>query len=51
MNLLEDKRFNHQPNVHAGFMATECGELLTRFFREIRARNSQREKNDNGDMA
>lgn len=45
MNLLEDKRFNHQPSVYPGFMATECGELLTRFFREIRAKNLRRDNN------
>lgn len=38
MNLLEDTRFNHQPRVVAGFMADECGALLTDFFRSIRRR-------------
>lgn len=37
MNLLEDERFNHQPTLHGGLMAEECGGLLQRFFREIRA--------------
>ena len=36
MNLLEDKRFNHQPTVHPGLLAEECGALLTNFFRNIR---------------
>ncbi len=36
MNLLEDQRFNHQPRLHAGLMAKECGGILTSFFREIR---------------
>lgn len=37
MNLLEDDRFNHQPEVHPGLMAEECGAMLSDFFREIRA--------------
>ena len=37
MNLLEDERFNHQPALHGGLMAEECGTLLRTFFREIRA--------------
>lgn len=36
MNLLEDERFNHQPRVHSGLMAQECGGILSSFFRQIR---------------
>ena len=39
MNLLEDQRFNHQPEVSGGLLAEECGGILTGFFRAIRARN------------
>lgn len=42
MNLLEDSRFNHQPALHAGICAEECGSLLTAFFREIRHRSAPR---------
>lgn len=42
MNLLEDPRFNHQPQVHSGLLAEECGGILTDFFRNIRARRSLR---------
>lgn len=42
MNLLEDPRFNHQPALHAGLCAEECGALLTAFFRQIRARGATR---------
>jgi len=38
MNLLEDKRFNHQPVVTPGLCADECGSLLTNFFRKIRGK-------------
>jgi tRNA(adenine34) deaminase len=41
MNLLEDKRFNHQPAVVGGVLAGECGSMLSSFFKEIR----QRQKN------
>ena len=40
MNLLEDKRFNHQPQVQGGILADECGAMLTEFFRAIRQRSS-----------
>lgn len=40
MNLLEDTRFNHQPKVTPGLLGTECGALLTSFFRNIRQRGS-----------
>lgn len=36
MNLLEDKRFNHQPRLHSGLMAQECGGILSAFFQQIR---------------
>lgn len=38
MNLLQDPRFNHQTEVVDGWMREECGKLLTRFFRELRAK-------------
>jgi len=38
MNLLTDTRFNHQPALHGGILADECGALLSNFFRQIRAR-------------
>lgn len=41
MNLLDDRRFNHQPQVYTGLLAEECGAILTDFFRRIRdAKNS-----------
>lgn len=36
MNLLEDSRFNHQPEVIRGVLDEECGKLLTDFFRGLR---------------
>ena len=37
MNLLGDKRLNHQSQVVAGVLADPCGELLTEFFRQQRS--------------
>ena len=43
MNLLEDRRFNHQPRLYSGLMEHECGNILSAFFRQIRdAKNSSR---------
>lgn len=38
MNLLEDERFNHQSEVEAGILQEECSEMLTSFFRDLRAK-------------
>jgi tRNA(adenine34) deaminase len=38
MNLLQDERFNHQSKVTSGVMETECGQLLSDFFRQLRER-------------
>lgn len=38
MNLLEDRRFNHQPQVTGGLLAEECGGMLSGFFQAIRKR-------------
>jgi tRNA(adenine34) deaminase len=40
MNLLEDKRFNHQPRLTPGLLGDECGALLTGFFKNIRQRGT-----------
>ncbi len=37
LNLLEDQRFNHQAYVEKGILGKECGDMLTSFFRELRA--------------
>lgn len=36
MNLLEDTRFNHNPEVTPGLLGDECGALLSGFFQNIR---------------
>jgi tRNA(adenine34) deaminase len=46
MNLLTDERFNHRAYVEGGILEEECGQLLTNFFREIRARKKKTSQND-----
>ncbi len=41
MNLLQDERFNHQSEVTTGVLESECGQMLTDFFRKIRERQKQ----------
>lgn len=48
MNLLEDERFNHKSEVVKGVLETECGQLLSNFFRKIRERK-KREKQQRND--
>lgn len=35
-NILENKSFNHQPEVVGGVLADECGKLLTEYFKKKR---------------
>ncbi|MDA1478407.1 tRNA adenosine(34) deaminase TadA [Bacillus changyiensis] len=41
MNLLQEKRFNHQAEVVSGVMEEECGRLLSDFFRKLRTKKKQ----------
>jgi tRNA(adenine34) deaminase len=40
-SLVEDPRLNHRIVVERGVLATECGELLRRFFGELRSTKSR----------
>lgn len=44
MNLLEDERFNHQAEGEGGILEEECGELLSVFFRNLRAKKKKLKK-------
>ena len=46
MNLLTDKRFNHQCEVTKGVLEEECGQLLTSFFKSLRQRKKAERKNE-----
>ena len=41
---LFDLPYNHKPELVGGFMAEECGALLTEFFRELRARKQKKKE-------
>ncbi len=38
--ITDDPRLNHRVEIESGILATECGELLSEFFRALRARSS-----------
>ncbi|MFC3883424.1 tRNA adenosine(34) deaminase TadA [Bacillus songklensis] len=44
MNLLTEEKFNHQAEVEGGVLEEECGELLTNFFRKIRAEKKKKKQ-------
>ncbi|ACB59504.1 CMP/dCMP deaminase zinc-binding [Exiguobacterium sibiricum 255-15] len=44
MNLVQDERFNHVSQLTGGVLEQECGEMLTSFFRELRAKKKQRKR-------
>ena len=43
INILQEPRFNHQTEITWGVLEQECSQMLTGFFRELRARQ-KREK-------
>ena len=38
LNILQEPAFNHQVEVHKGILETECSNMLTTFFKELRIR-------------
>ena len=45
-HLLNDNRFNHECEVTEGILGEECGELLTKFFKDLRTRKKKKRKED-----
>lgn len=43
-HLLNDSRFNHECDVTEGVLAEECGNLLTEFFRDLRAKKKNQKR-------
>lgn len=39
LNILQMPAFNHQVNITQGVLETECSDMLTTFFKELRVRN------------
>ncbi|WP_182201649.1 tRNA adenosine(34) deaminase TadA [Paraliobacillus salinarum] len=48
MNLLEDKRFNHQVSVTSGILEEACSALLTNFFKQLRSKNKAEKDSKKG---
>lgn len=44
LNLLQDDRFNHQAEVVRGVMGQECSEMLSSFFKRLRAEKRAEKK-------
>lgn len=42
LNILQMPAFNHQVNITQGVLETECSDMLTTFFKELRVRNKDR---------
>lgn len=46
VNLLQDDRFNHQVEIESGVLKTECREMLTSFFKELREKKKIQKLNN-----
>lgn len=42
LNLLQMAAFNHQVEIERGLLEEECSEMLSQFFRELRARKKEK---------
>ncbi|WP_436862445.1 tRNA adenosine(34) deaminase TadA [Staphylococcus caeli] len=47
MDLLQEPRFNHRAHVETGILETECSQLLTDFFKNIRKQKKISRTEDN----
>lgn len=43
-SLLSDSRFNHECDLTEGVLAEQCGQILTDFFQELRARKKEEKR-------
>lgn len=44
LTILTDERFNHWSYVEGGILQADCGQILTDFFRALRAKNKAKKK-------
>ena len=44
LNLLQMAEFNHQVEIERGVLETECSEMLSQFFRELRQKKQDAKK-------
>ncbi len=45
LNLLQMAQFNHQVEIEQGVLETECSEMLSSFFRQLREKKKENKKN------
>ena len=45
LNLLQVPAFNHQVEIREGVLEEECSAMLTNFFRELREKKKEKQKN------
>ena len=50
LNILCEKRFNHQTEIVSGIIRDKCAELMSKFFCELRTKKNKNLKKDIGDM-
>jgi tRNA(adenine34) deaminase len=48
LNILAEKGFNHQAEVHTGILGETCSEMLKAFFRELREKRRQEKGTSKG---
>ena len=46
LNILCEKRFNHQTEIISGIMRQECSELMSKFFHELRDKKKSKDDID-----
>ena len=44
MNILDEKKLNHEVKVNNDILQNECSEILKEFFRELRIKKSEKGK-------
>ena len=44
LNLLQMAEFNHQVEIERGILETECSEMLSQFFKELRQKKQEIKK-------
>ena len=49
LDMLHEEGFNHQAETHVGMMEEECSHLLTDFFRELRKKQKESKKKNEGE--
>lgn len=49
LNLLDEKRFNHQVETEEGLLGEECSMMLKEFFKELREKRKKKKEEKAGE--